>query len=156
MRIHLLAVGTRMPKWVQAGYEEYAKRLPRECQLVLKEIEPAKRGKTSSVDQMRQAEAKKILSAIPKGAKVVALDVTGKHFSTEELADQVSEWMGSGQDIALIIGGPDGLDQEVLQLSSQRLSLSKLTFPHPVVRVILAEQIYRAWSVTQNHPYHRA
>lgn len=156
MHIFLIAVGTRMPQWVQNGYEEYAKRLPRECQLVLREIEPAKRSKATSILQMREAEAKRILNAIPKGAIVVALDVAAKELSTEELAGKLEQWMSSGQDIAMLVGGPDGLDDSVLQLAAQRLSLSKLTFPHPIVRVIVAEQIYRAWSVTQNHPYHRA
>lgn len=156
MRIHLLAVGTRMPRWVTEGFEEYSKRMPRECQLVLKEIEAAKRGKGAGPQQFMQDEAKRITAAIPKGALVVALDVKGKSWSTEILADKLTEWMQSGQDIALLIGGPDGLDPSCLQLATQRWSLSDLTLPHPLVRVLLAEQLYRAWTLTQGHPYHRA
>ena len=156
MRIHLIAVGTRMPQWVQYGYEEYAKRLPKECQLVLKEIEPAKRSKTTTVAKLKSDEKKRILAALPKEALVVALDVKGKNVSTEQLAEKMSEWMFAGRDIALLVGGPDGLDEECLRLAQWKWSLSALTFPHPIVRVILAEQLYRAWSVTQNHPYHRA
>ena len=156
MRIHLIAVGTRMPQWVQSGFEEYAKRLPRECQLVLREIEPAKRGKTSSVANLKTEEKKRILSALPKDAFIAALDVKGKNISTEQLSEKLSEWMFSGRDVVLLIGGPDGLHEECLQLADWKWSLSALTFPHPIVRVILAEQIYRAWSITQNHPYHRA
>lgn len=156
MRIHLIAVGTRMPQWVQTAYEEYAKRLPKECQLVLKEIEPAKRSKSTSVANLKSEEKKRILAALPKDAFIVALDVTGKNISTEVLAEKLSEWMFSGRDIVLLVGGPDGLHEDCLRLADWRWSLSALTFPHPVVRVILAEQIYRGWSITQNHPYHRA
>jgi len=156
MRIHLLAVGTRMPRWVTEGYEEYSKRMPRECQLVLKEIEVAKRGKAAGPQQFMQDEAKRLAAAIPKGALVVALDVRGKAWSTEALADKLGEWMQSGQDVALLVGGPDGIDPSCMQLASERWSLSPLTLPHPLVRVLLAEQLYRAWTLTQGHPYHRA
>lgn len=156
MRIHLLAVGTRMPAWVIAGYEEYAKRMPRECQLVLREIEAAKRSKGAGPMQFMQDEAKRLVAAIPKGALVVALDVRGKAWSTETLAEKLGEWLPSGQDVALLVGGPDGIDPTVMALASERWSLSPLTLPHPLVRVILAEQLYRAWTLTQGHPYHRA
>lgn len=145
-----------MPQWVQAGYEEYAKRLPKECQLILKEIEPAKRGKSASVSKLKADEKKRIVAAIPKNAFVVALDVKGKNISTESLAQKLTEWMQYGHDVVLLVGGPDGLDEECLALANWKWSLSALTLPHPIVRVVLAEQIYRAWSVTQNHPYHRA
>jgi 23S rRNA (pseudouridine1915-N3)-methyltransferase len=145
-----------MPKWVTEGYQEYAKRLPRECSLVLKEIDPAKRNKSAKPQQMMEEEAKRIQAAIPKGAHVVALDVLGKSWSTETLSENMKDWLQGGQDIALLIGGPDGLSPSCLQLARQRWSLSALTMPHPLVRVLLAEQLYRGWTLIQGHPYHRA
>ena len=156
MRIHLIAVGTRMPKWVQDGYLEYAKRLPKECSLVLHEVEPAKRNKTKNVDKLKQEEAKKIKLVLPKKSKIIALDVQASACSTEELSQSLKIWMSDGMDVSLLIGGPDGLDDEILKEASGKISLSKLTFPHPIVRVVLAEQIYRAWTILINHPYHRA
>ncbi len=155
MQIHLLAVGTRMPVWVIDGYEEYAKRLPKECELVLKEIAPGKRGKNVDIARVTEDEGDRMLSALPRDAHVVALDVAGKEWSTPELAEALARWLESGRDVALLVGGPDGLSSACLERANQRWSLSKLTFPHPVVRIILAEQIYRAWSILQHHPYHR-
>lgn len=156
MKINLLAVGTKMPAWVTQGYEEYSKRLPRDCQLNLIEINPAKRGKTSQPEQWKKEEALRILAAIPDNHHVVALEVTGKSWSTEQLAEQMQSWMGDGRDVSLLVGGPDGLDASCLQRASQKWSLSAMTLPHPLVRIVLAEQVYRAWTVIQNHPYHRA
>ncbi|MGX2039512.1 23S rRNA (pseudouridine(1915)-N(3))-methyltransferase RlmH [Methylocaldum sp. MU1018] len=155
MQIHLLAVGNRMPVWVTEAYSEYAKRLPRECELVLKEIAPAKRGKNADVVRSTEDEGERMLAALPRDAHVVALDVAGKEWSTEELAEALTRWLESGRDVALLVGGPDGLSPACLKRANQRWSLSKLTFPHPVVRIIVAEQIYRAWSILQHHPYHR-
>lgn len=155
MRIYLLAVGTRMPAWVESAVGEYKKRLQGEINLQIIEVPTAKRGKTSSVNKLVEQEGKAILAACPKGAKLVSLDVLGKSFSTENLAQKLNDWRMDGSDIALVIGGPDGLSQDVLKASVQKLSLSALTLPHPMVRVILAEQIYRAWTITQGHPYHR-
>lgn len=155
MKINLVAVGTRMPAWVTQGFEEYSKRLPRECQLQLLEIAPAKRGKTAQPEQWKKDEARRILAAIPDNHHVIALEVTGKSWSTETLAEQMQAWLSDGRDVSLIVGGPDGLDPGCLQRADQKWSLSALTLPHPLVRIVLAEQLYRAWTVLQNHPYHR-
>jgi 23S rRNA (pseudouridine1915-N3)-methyltransferase len=156
MRIHLLSVGRRMPGWVEAAFGEYAKRLPPECALRLTEIEPGHRGKSANVEAARRTEGERLIAAVPKGARVLALDVTGRAWSTEELSDQLAGWLADGRDVALLVGGPDGLPPECLTRAEGRWSLSPLTFPHPLVRVILAEQLYRAWSLLQGHPYHRA
>ncbi|WPL18123.1 Ribosomal RNA large subunit methyltransferase H [Thiorhodovibrio winogradskyi] len=155
MRISLLSVGRRMPAWVVQGFGEYAKRLPKECDLRLVEIEPVAR--TKGGDRMRaiSLEGERILQAVPKGAWVVALDVGGPSWSTEALALELKHWMASGQDVALLVGGADGLSSACLARADARWSLSPLTFPHPLVRVILAEQLYRAWTLLQGHPYHR-
>jgi len=145
-----------MPAWVTQAYQDYANRLPKECELVLKEIAAEKRTKNSHLDSIKQKEADKLQDAIPTNCKVIALDVTGKAWSTEKLAGNLQDWMMSGQDIALLVGGPEGLTDELRRQADQLWSLSALTFPHPLVRVILAEQLFRAWSITANHPYHRA
>jgi 23S rRNA (pseudouridine1915-N3)-methyltransferase len=155
MRIHVISVGRRMPEWVEAGYQEYARRLPPECALHLIEVEPMRRGKAGGADLAREDEAERLLKAIPRGAAVIALDGRGEPWSTEEVARHLSQWLGSGRDQALLVGGPDGLAPTCLERADQRWSLSRLTFPHPLVRVILAEQIYRAWSLLRGHPYHR-
>ena len=156
MNIFLLAVGTKMPDWVTQGYNEYAQRLPAKCALLLKEIPAEKRLKNSNINAITEKESEKIKAAIPNNCRLVALDVKGKSWSTEHLAARMQDWMMGGTDVALVIGGPDGLSQDILSLAQEKWSLSALTFPHPLVRVILAEQIYRAYTVTENHPYHRA
>ena len=156
MKIYLLAVGTKMPDWVTQGYTEYAHRLPSKCSLHLKEIPAEKRSKNSNIKAIMQKEADKLKDAIPNNCRVVALDVKGQAWSTEKLATRLQDWMMGGQDIALLVGGPDGLTHEILQLAQEKWSLSNLTFPHPLVRVVLAEQLYRAYTITENHPYHRA
>ena len=156
MRIHLLAVGTRMPSWVVEGYREYTRRLPRECSLHLVEIPPAKRHKSMTVEQARQQEGQALLAALPKDCKVVALDVRGKPWSTATLAAQLDDWLLSGRDVALLVGGPDGLSDACLERADQRWSLSALTYPHALVRIVLAEQLYRAWTISTGHPYHRS
>jgi len=160
MRIRLLSIGRRMPGWVNQGFAEYAKRLPVECGLELVEIEPGRRGRgkasAADLDRIRRDEGERLLKALPVGALAVALDVRGRPWSTEQLAGQLTGWLGSGRDLALLVGGPDGLADTCLARAEQRWSLSPLTFPHPLVRVILAEQLYRAWSMTKGHPYHRA
>lgn len=155
MRIQLVAVGNRMPDWVSAGYDEYAKRLPRECELILKEIAPAKRGKNADIARITEDEGTRMLAALDRDSQVVALDLGGKAWSTPELAQNLDRWLAGGRDVALLVGGPDGLAPACRQRANQIWSLSNLTFPHPVVRIIVAEQIYRAWSILQNHPYHR-
>jgi 23S rRNA (pseudouridine1915-N3)-methyltransferase len=155
MRVHLLSVGRRMPAWIEAGYQEYAKRLPAECTLHLVEIEAGRRGKRPAPLACRE-ESERLLAAIPKGAGVIALHVRGRAWSTEELAQELAGWMAAGRDLALLVGGPEGLSDACLARADGRWSLSPLTFPHPLVRVIVAEQLYRAWSLLKGHPYHRA
>ncbi|MEC9314055.1 MAG: 23S rRNA (pseudouridine(1915)-N(3))-methyltransferase RlmH [Pseudomonadota bacterium] len=156
MKINLVAVGTKMPGWVTQGFEEYSRRLPRECSLHLQEIAPAKRGKTAQPEQWKKDEASRILSSIPDNHHVIALEVDGKSWSTKTLSEQMQSWLSDGHDVTLMVGGPDGLDSSCLQRADQKWSLSALTLPHPLVRIVLAEQLYRAWTILQNHPYHRA
>lgn len=155
MRIHLIAVGTRMPTWVTQGYEEFARRLPADCALQLTEIPAGKRGKNADIPRILRQEGERMLAALPKSACVVAMDVKGAAWSTEQLATTLDEWRQAGRDIALLVGGPEGLAPECLARAEQRWSLSPLTLPHPLVRVVIAEQLYRAWSILVNHPYHR-
>ena len=155
MHIHILAVGQKMPAWVSTGYDEFIKRLPKEFTPLLKEIPPGRRSKNSDLKRAIEEESERILQAIPKDCVVVALDERGKSWTTRQLADQMSDWTGSGRDVALIVGGPDGLSAEVKQRADLKWSLSALTLPHALVRVVLAEQLYRAWSLITNHPYHR-
>ncbi len=156
MQIHLIAVGNKMPRWVTEGYEEFARRLPAECRLRLVEISAGKRGKNADVVRLTQEEGEKMLAAIPKGAHVVALEVGGKDWSTEQLSNQLDGWLHGGCDLALLVGGPEGLAPGCRARADQLWSLSRLTYPHPLVRVVLAEQLYRAWSLLKGHPYHRA
>ena len=156
MKIHLLAVGTRMPSWVKAGYEEYAGRLPRECALNLVEIPPGKRGANSDLARLVRAEGERLLAAIPAGSQGVALDERGQEWSTAQLAEQLAGWLREGHDLSLLVGGPDGLDPACHARAGRLWALSRLTLPHPLVRVVVAEQLYRAWSLLHHHPYHRA
>ncbi len=155
MQIHLLSVGRRAPGWIQAGFDEYARRMPIECALTLHEVEPVRRGKANS-DQAREAEGERLIKIAPKGARIIAVDRLGEAWTTAHLADRLCDWLAGGLDIALLIGGAEGLAASCLGRAERRWSLSPLTFPHLLVRVILAEQLYRAWSLLQNHPYHRA
>jgi 23S rRNA (pseudouridine1915-N3)-methyltransferase len=156
MQIHLIAVGTRMPVWVTQGYEEYARRLPRECALRLVEIPLGRRSRTQSPAQAVEDEGRRMLASVPERARVVALDVGGRAWDTPALAERLREWLQSGRDTALLVGGPDGLSDGCLQCAERRWSLSALTLPHALVRVVLAEQLYRAWTIINGHPYHRA
>ena len=156
MRIQLIAVGTRMPGWVNDGYRDYADRLPRECNLELTEIPAVKRGKNADIARLTRDEGERMLAAVGKSDRIVLLDGGGRSWSTEDLATQLNGWLADGRDVALLVGGPDGLAPACRTAADQVWSLSKLTFPHPLVRVIVAEQLYRAWTVLQNHPYHRA
>ncbi|MGJ3493390.1 Ribosomal RNA large subunit methyltransferase H [Piscirickettsia salmonis] len=156
MKINLIAVGKKMPAWVKAGFDEYARRLPVSCALQLLEIEAAKRGKRFDVNRALRQEGTAMIEAIPKGNLIVALDVKGKAWSTEQLAGQLEHWQGVGRDVSLLIGGPEGLAAECLAKAEARWSLSALTLPHPLVRIVVAEQLYRAWTVLNHHPYHRA
>lgn len=156
MRILLLAVGQKMPAWVAAGYAEYAARLPRECSLELVEIAAGKRARHADVARILRDEGERLLAALPRSARLVALDLRGRQDSTEELAARLGAWQRDGRDVALAIGGPEGLDPAVAARAEETWSLSRLTFPHPLVRVIVAEALYRAWSLSVGHPYHRA
>jgi 23S rRNA (pseudouridine1915-N3)-methyltransferase len=155
MRISLIAVGERMPAWVVTGFEEYRKRLGAECSLQLIEIAPEKRGSATNTQRVLAKEAQRLLAAVPRGAQMIALERQGQEWSTRDLANQLQSWMQSGHDMALLVGGPEGLAPEVLQQVKQQWSLSPLTFPHALVRVLVAEQIYRAYSILKNHPYHK-
>ena len=155
MKLKILAVGQKMPSWVSTGYKEYEKRMPRECSLELLEIQPAKRTKQSNLAKVTEEEGKKILSSIKDSDYVVALEVMGKQWSTTDVAKKLSAWQGVNPSIIFIIGGADGLSEACLKRANEQWCLSKLTFPHPLVRVILAEQLYRGWSLMNNHPYHR-
>ncbi len=144
-----------MPGWVSQGYEEYARRLPADCALKLVEIPAGKRGKNADIARITRDEGERTLAAIPKSALVVVLDVKGRPWSTEQLSQQLNGWLHDGRDIALLVGGPEGLALACLARAEQRWSLSALTLPHPLVRIVVAEQLYRAWSIHNGHPYHR-
>jgi len=155
MQIKLIAVGSRMPGWVNQGYTEYARRLPRECALQLREIAAGKRLKNTDIERLLRDEGERMLAAIPRASHVVTVDIDGRPWTTGELADALRRWLASGQNVALLVGGPEGLSEAVREQAQESWSLSRLTFPHPLVRIIVAEQVYRAWSILQRHPYHR-
>ncbi len=163
MKIVLAAVGTRMPGWVDAAFEDYARRLPRACRLMLREVPTAYRGAAARrgatgagpATAVRR-EGKGLLRAVPNGARIVALDERGAPWSTADLAERLDAWMAGRRDTALLAGGPDGLAPECRERADFTWSLSRLTFPHALVRVIVAEQLWRAWSLLHRHPYHRA
>ncbi len=156
MKIHLLAIGTRMPQWIESGYHDYAKRLGRDCQLLLKEIPSPRKSKSQDSASVKQAESDLLLAALPEKAYVVALDESGKLYDTAGVAKRLAGWFDNHSDVALLIGGADGLSDSCLAVCRERWALSPMTFPHALVRVIVAEQIYRAYSMMNNHPYHRA
>jgi 23S rRNA (pseudouridine1915-N3)-methyltransferase len=156
MQIHLLAVGEKMPHWVREGFDEFARRLPPECALRLVEIAPGRRGKGADLARAIRQEGERMLAALPKGARVVALEVEGRAWRTEQLAERLAGWLAGGQDLALLVGGPEGLAPACRARADERWSLSPLTLPHMLVRILIAEQLYRAWSILQGHPYHRA
>ena len=155
MRLLLASVGQRPPAWAEAAYDDFAKRFPPELRLDLKAVkaEPRTSGKTAA--QMMAAEAQRLEAALPKGARRVVLDERGSRLTTVQLAERLRFWLGDGRDVALLVGGPDGLDPALKATADETLRLSDLTLPHAFVRVLLAEALYRAWSVTTNHPYHR-
>ena len=156
MHIHIIAVGQKMPAWVYAACDEFIKRMPREIDLKVREIPMVKRGKNPDIERIKRDECQAILDAMPGDADLIALDVTGRSLSTEALSKELDGWMREGRDICIAIGGPDGFSNDFLQQAKKKLSLSELTFPHPLVRIIIVEQLYRAWSILNNHPYHRA
>ena len=155
MHIRILAIGTKMPTWVEEGYYEYAKRFTAGCKIQLVEIPSEKRSKSSNIDQLKQRESDKVARLIKSNHRVIALDVKGKQWSTEDLANQMKNWQQEGKNIDLLIGGPDGFSDTLLQRVDHKWSLSALTFPHPLVRILLIEQLYRAMTFIEGHPYHR-
>jgi len=156
MRIYLLAVGRRVPAWAQAGFTEYARRLSGAVRLDLITVASGYRGKGDTPAKARQTEGQRLLDAIPSGCLPVALDESGSHWSTARLAKNLSNWMRSGDDLALLVGGADGLSKPCLDHAKQCWALGPLVYPHALVRVIVAEQLYRAWTMVNGHPYHRA
>ncbi|MBT0586531.1 23S rRNA (pseudouridine(1915)-N(3))-methyltransferase RlmH [Alteromonas oceanisediminis] len=155
MRIHIVAVGNKMPNWVSEGSHEYLRRFPADCSVSITEITPGKRGKNADIPRVLQKEGELMLAAVPKNNRIVSLEVTGRPWTTPQLAEQLAKWQMDGRDVSLLVGGPEGLAPSCVAAAEQRWSLSPLTLPHPMVRVLLAESLYRAWSVNQNHPYHR-
>lgn len=155
VKMNLIAIGTHMPTWVATSFIEYQKRLPKECKLNLIEITQSQRTKNSNTAQLIAAEGKKILATIPKKSRVIALDEKGELWNTKQLAEKLQRWQLEAQDISFLIGGPDGLSISCLKHAAHTWSLSPLTLPHMLVRIIVAEQLYRAWSLLKKHPYHR-
>jgi 23S rRNA (pseudouridine1915-N3)-methyltransferase len=159
VKLHLLAVGHRMPAWVATGFEDYARRFPRDTPLLLREIRPEPRGTAEPspalVERLLRSEATRLRNALPAGAVAVALDERGEALTTRQFAQMLSRWLPEGRDLAFLVGGADGLDPEIKRSAQVVLSLSAMTLPHQLVRVLLAEQLYRAVSLLRNHPYHR-
>jgi len=156
MALNLVAVGTRMPAWVSDGVQEYGKRMPAELALNWREVKTETRNKSVSIAQCLSREAARLQAAIPKQSHVVLLDEHGQACTTVKLSAHLARWQSLGSPISIIIGGPDGVDPTIKQMANETLRLSDLTLPHPVVRVLLAEQLYRAWTILTHHPYHRA
>ncbi|NDV13653.1 23S rRNA (pseudouridine(1915)-N(3))-methyltransferase RlmH [Crenobacter caeni] len=155
MKITLLAVGTKMPRWVDEAFNDYAKRFGRDISFELKEIKPEKRGGGVTADKGIAAEHARIVAALPARCRLVVLDERGRNWTSVQLAGQLKEWMAGGDDIAFVIGGADGLSDELKARADLLLQLSAMTLPHGMVRVMLVEQLYRAHSILNNHPYHR-
>jgi 23S rRNA (pseudouridine1915-N3)-methyltransferase len=155
MKLYILAVGNKMPTWIDAGFKEYSQRMPREMGIQLVEIKPEKRvGK--KIKQLLCTESERICSALPSGCHIVVMDEHGKQIKTIKLAEMLINWMECGRDVAFILGGADGLHEDIKLMAHEKLALSSLTLPHGLARVLLAEQLYRAVSINRQHPYHRA
>jgi len=154
MKLAVVAVGQRVPDWAQAAWDDYAKRFPPELRVELRAVKTEARA-SKSLEAIFAAERQRIEAAIPKGARVVVLDERGTTLTTMALAQRIKDWQMGGDDVALVIGGPDGLDPEFKRAAHERIRLSDLTLPHAMVRVLLVEQLYRAWSINAGHPYHR-
>jgi len=156
MQLIIAAVGHKMPAWIETGFTEYAKRMPPECRIQLKEIKPVERSGSKTAATAMALERTRIEAVIPKGARIVALDEHGKDVTTMQLSQLLMQWQQDGGDVTFVIGGADGLEAGFKKQADMLIRISSLTLPHGMVRVLLAEQLYRAWSITQNHPYHRA
>ncbi len=155
MQLQLIAIGNKMPDWVEAGFKEYSRRFPADMPFTLTQIPAQKRGKNVDVSRILKKEGQLMLDAIPKGNRIVTLEVTGKPWDTHQLAKRMTSWQMDGRNVSLLVGGPEGLAPECIASSEEKWSLSPLTLPHPLVRIVLAESLYRAWSLNTNHPYHR-
>jgi len=153
--IKVAAIGQRMPAWVSTAWQEYAQRFPRQVRLELAEIPLERRGKNADLSRLKTQEGIALVNSAPKRSLKIAMDISGKPWSTRDLAKKMEDWMAGGRDVCLMIGGPDGLSPDCLSAADSRWSLGPLTLPHPLVRVVLAEQLYRAWSIVNHHPYHR-
>lgn len=156
MKINIIAIGNKMPGWVEDASQDFVKRMPSEIKINSILLPLIKRGKNPDIPRIVRDESRKLLAAAPKDSVLVVLDVLGKSVTTMKLSSLLETWLQQGQDVSIVIGGPDGVSDELLSKASLKISLSELTFPHTLVRVILLEQIYRAWSILNNHPYHRA
>lgn len=156
MKLWILAVGHKMPDWIATGVQEYTKRMPPELRIELREIKPEPRTTNRPAEQVMAIERQRIEAALPKQARIVALDEHGADWTTMKLAGALPEWQRAGQDVAFLIGGADGLDPALKSGADTLLRVSSMTLPHGVARLLLVEQLYRAWTITQNHPYHRA
>lgn len=156
MSLNLIVVGTRMPAWVETAVDEYTRRMPAELALIWREVKAETRGKTTSSEQCLSREAARIQAALPKRGHTIVLDEHGKRCTTVQLAENLARWQELGTPISMVVGGPDGVHDSIKQQANETLRLSDLTLPHPIVRVVLAEQLYRAWTILMNHPYHRA
>lgn len=154
MKLQIVAVGQRVPDWAQVAWEDYAKRFPSELRIELKAVKTEPRG-SKTIDSIYAAERERIEAAIPRGNRIVAMDERGTSLTTVALAAKLRDWQWQSDDVSLVIGGPDGLDPEFRHAAHERIRLSDLTLPHAFVRVLLIEQLYRAWSINANHPYHR-
>lgn len=155
MKLYIVAVGNKMPTWVDSGFNEYSKRMPTELSIQFINIKPEKRGAGKNTEQILAAEGLRIKAALPSSCQIVVLDENGKQWSTTSLAERIEGWMGDGCNAAFIIGGSDGLHGDIKKLAKYILALSAMTLPHGLVRVVLAEQLYRANSIIKRHPYHR-
>jgi len=155
MRIRIVAVGTKMPAWVDAANADYLRRLPAEWRIEWREVRAEPRGTSGDVAVWMQREAARIRNALSDGARIVALDERGDDLDSVALAGRVRDWQRDARPVAIVIGGPDGLDRSLLAAADERIRLSSLTLPHALVRVVLAEQLFRAWSIGSGHPYHR-
>ncbi len=155
MRLIIAGVGQKMPQWVDQGFQIFQRRMPGHLPVDLIEVPLPRRSANCDIQRLRSQEGKALIDALPQACRVIALDQRGKSRSTRQLADDLQAWQMDGRHVAFLIGGPDGLSEACLERSEQRWSLSELTLPHPLVRLVLAEQLYRAWSISVNHPYHR-
>ncbi|MDA8362320.1 MAG: 23S rRNA (pseudouridine(1915)-N(3))-methyltransferase RlmH [Gammaproteobacteria bacterium] len=155
MRLHLIAVGARMPEWVNTAYAGYAKRLHSGCRLELREIPAGRRSRSADIARILRIEGDRCLDAVPSGARIIALERQGRVLPSDQVAEAMGRWLQEGRDVAFLVGGPEGLAPQCLQRADELWSLSALTLPHTLVRVLLAEQLYRAWSMLNHLPYHR-